>query len=344
MKKLLLTALPLLLTASVPAVDLPAKPAQVVGEAVADAVEHVMPGVVVIRTRDTRMRLARDGFYGNWYQIPEHLAGQGSGFVIDEAGYVLTNNHVVESADEIEVVMEDGTVYPAELLGRHQETDLAVLKIARNPDKPLVCVKPADSDALRIGQFVIAIGSPFSLHSTVTLGIVSQTGRTFAPMPFVDYIQTDAAINRGNSGGPLVDIEGRMVGVNTFIQTAGPSEGFIGIGFAVPSNLAMKVARSIIEYGTARLPWLGIVMQKSDEGIEVMQIMRDAPADKAGLEVGDRILQIGDRTVKRTIDVKRALLHYEVDSQVPLQVRRGEETLQVDVVLEALPSFLDPQY
>lgn len=319
----------------------PAHPARVVGSAVADAVDKVMPGVVVIRTKETRYRLARDWYYGDLYQIPEHLAGQGSGIILSKEGHVLTNNHVIESADEIEVVLHDGTIHPAKLIGRHAQTDLAVLHIQAEDDRHFTAVEPADSDALRVGEFVVAIGSPFSLHSTVTLGIVSQKGRTFGPMPYVDFIQTDAAINQGNSGGPLIDIDGRMVGINTFIQTAGYDAGSIGIGFAVPANLAVKVARSIIKHGDPQLPWLGIVMQQDTDGVKVMQVTRDAPAAKAGLATGDIMLHIGDRPIRETLDVKRALLRFDVGDTVPVKVQRGAKKLTIDIVPDPMPAFLE---
>lgn len=311
--------------------------ARQLGTEIADAVEHVMPGVVVIRTRETRYRLAQDWFFGQ-FEIPEHLAGQGSGMIISKDGYVLTNNHVVDSADEIQVVLPDGLVLPATLVGRDFNTDLAVLKI--DSDREFPTVNFADSDRLRVGEFVIAIGSPFSLQSTVTLGTVSQIGRTFGAAPFVDYIQTDAAINRGNSGGPLIDVDGNVIGVNTFIQTASPySGGSIGIGFAVPAKLARKVTDSIIATGKSQLPWIGVVMRTEEEGVRIMRVAEDGPAGRGGLEPGDLILKVGETDIQTTMDVKRAVQNGTVGDKLLIQVDRDPGPLDLEVIPEALPDL-----
>jgi S1-C subfamily serine protease len=305
------------------------------GTDIADAVEKVMPAVVVIRTRETQLRVAHDRFFGH-YEIPEDLAGQGSGMIITKDGYVLTNNHVVDSADEIEVVNQDGMVYPAKLVGRDYNTDLAVLKI--QDDQEFSNVEFVDSDTLRAGEFVVAIGSPFSLQSTVTLGIISQLGRVFGPMPFVDYIQTDASINRGNSGGPLIDVDGKVAGVNTFIQTAGPySAGSVGIGFAVPANLAKKVSDSIIQTGESQLPWIGIAMQPETSGVRVMQVADEGPAFKGGLRAADILTEVGGTSVRTTMDVKKAVQKSTVGAGLDIKCLRGEDELNLVVIPDAIP-------
>ncbi len=319
----------------------PATPAQILSTGLADAVEKVMPAVVVIRTRETRYRLAQDGFFGSIYRIPEHLAGQGSGIILTRDGYVLTNNHVVNSANEIQVVLPEGEVYPAELVGRNPQADIAVLKIQADRDVEFPFIRTANSDELRVGEIVIAIGSPFSLHSTVTMGIVSQKNRSFSQFPFVDFIQTDAAINQGNSGGPLVDLQGRMVGVNTFIQTAGPvSPGSIGIGFALPSNMAVKIARAIIETGESALPWIGIVMQGHPEGVAVYKVLRSSPADLARVRSGDIITSLGGRPIQRTTDVKEVMMAAEIGLPLPLRLLRNGEEVETTITPAALPLSL----
>lgn len=328
----------ILLGLGVPLMPVSAVPpgaARKLGTDIADAVERVMPAVVVVRTRETRLHVAHDVFFGH-YEIPEDLAGQGSGMIISKDGYVLTNNHVVDSADEIEVVTENGVAYPAELVGRDYNTDLAVLKILDDGD--FSCVEFVDSDTLRAGEFVVAIGSPFSLQSTVTLGIISQIGRVFGPMPFVDYIQTDASINRGNSGGPLIDVDGRVAGVNTFIQTAGPySAGSVGIGFAIPANLAKKVSQSIIATGESRLPWIGIAMQPDATGVEVIRVAEEGPAYKGGVRSQDILTAVGGVTVRSTMDVKKAVQKSTVGEGLDIQVLRGDEALNLVVIPDALP-------
>jgi S1-C subfamily serine protease len=186
--------------------------ARMFGNAIADVVEKTMPSVVVVRTETVKNRYARDWLFGYVYKIPERLAGQGSGVIINDDGYILTNNHVIDDASSVEVVLNDGTKLPAEIIGRDPHTDLSVLRILETDELQVAAVEIGDSDELRVGEFVIALGSPFSLASSVTLGIVSQKGRSIGMLPFEDFIQTDAAVNQGNSGGPLLDVDGRLVG------------------------------------------------------------------------------------------------------------------------------------
>src|SRR5690349_22674077 len=187
----------------------------------------------------------------------------GSGFIIDPAGIVVTNNHVIADADEINVIMNDGTKIKAELVGIDKKTDIAVLKF--KPVKPLVAVKFGDSDKLRLGEWVIAIGNPFSLGGSVTAGIVSARHRDINSGPYDNYIQTDAAINRGNSGGPLFNLNGEVIGINTAIIS--PSGGSIGIGFAIPSDSATPVIEQLREYHETRRGWLGVAIQQVNDEI-----------------------------------------------------------------------------
>ena len=182
----------------------------------------------------------------------------GSGFIIDASGIVVTNNHVITDADEITVILNDGTKLKADVVGRDQKTDLALLKVT--PDKPLRAVKFGDSDKLRLGEWVIAIGNPFSLGGTVTAGIVSARNRDIQSGPYDNYIQTDASINRGNSGGPLFNLDGEVVGINTAIIS--PSGGSIGIGFSVPAKTAVPVIEQLRQYGETRRGWLGVRIQQ----------------------------------------------------------------------------------
>lgn len=184
--------------------------ARAVNNTIADTVERVMPSVVVIRTEATRVYV---DWYGRMLREANRPVGQGSGVIIDADGYVLTNFHVLQGGQRIEVVMQDGTEYPAELVGKNEHTDIAVLKINAKNGERFSAIKPGDSDKIRVGEMVMAIGSPFSLSSTVTTGVVSQKGRSEMRLPIVDFIQTSAPINPGNSGGPLIDIEGRLIGI-----------------------------------------------------------------------------------------------------------------------------------
>src|ERR1700704_2552032 len=223
---------------------------------------------------------------------PRKTNSLGSGFIIDTSGVVVTNNHVIADADEINVIMNDGTKIKATLVGVDKKTDLAVLKFT--PVKPLVAVKFGDSDKLRLGEWVIAIGNPFSLGGTVTAGIVSARNRDINSGPYDNYIQTDAAINRGNSGGPLCNLEGEVIGINTAIIS--PSGGSIGIGFAVPSKTALAVIDQLKEFGETRRGWVGVLIhQVTDEiaeslgikparGALVAGVDEKGPAKPAGIE------------------------------------------------------------
>jgi len=327
--------------------------------AVADVVERVMPAVVVVRTEATQVHLARDPFWGRVYRIPERLAGQGSGAIIRKEGYILTSYHVVKGAQQIEVVLPDGAKFPAKVVGRDAVTDLAVLKIEKAGNREFPVIAPGDSDKMRVGEFVIAIGSPFSLNSSVTLGIISQKGRAVGLLPYEDFIQTDASINPGNSGGPLVDMDGRLAGINAVIQTASPyAQGNIGIGFAVPANLALRVANELIAHGRIDRPWLGIQMRDRDaeaelttrtgrhartlsaaRGVEVVEVIENAPADKAGLQVGDVIVRVADQPVTSTHAVQSMVWKYHSGDAIPIEVNRRGQTRVFKVVTERMPDL-----
>ena len=260
----------------------------------------------------------------------------GSGFIIDTSGVVVTNNHVIADADEISVILNDGTKLKAELLGRDKKTDLAVLKIVPEKDKPLTAVKFGDSDKLRLGEWVVAIGNPFSLGGTVTAGIVSARNRDINSGPYDNYIQTDAAINRGNSGGPLFNLNGDVIGVNTAIIS--PTGGSIGIGFAVPSKTVAGVVDQLRQFGETRRGWLGVrIQQVTDEIAESLNIkpVRGAliagvddkgPAKPAGIEPGDVVVKFDGKDIKEMKDLPRAVADSPVGKAVDvLIIRKGKE-------------------
>src|SRR5882757_9388557 len=267
-------------------------------------------------------------------RAPRRVNSLGSGFVIDPAGMVVTNNHVIADADEITVILNDGTRLKAELVGKDQKTDLALLKV--KPEKPLKAVKFGDSEKLRLGEWVIAIGNPFSLGGTVTAGIVSARNRDINSGPYDNYIQTDASINRGNSGGPLFNLEGEVVGVNTAIIS--PSGGSIGIGFAVPSKTALPVIDQLKQFGETRRGWLGVrIQQVTDDIAESLNIkpVRGAlvagiddkgPAKPAGIEAGDVIIKFDGKDIKEMRDLPKIVGDTPVGKDVPVVViRKGKE-------------------
>src|SRR5947199_588337 len=270
---------------------------------------------------------------------PRKTNSLGSGFIVDTSGIVVTNNHVIADADEINVIMNDGTKIKAELIGVDKKTDLAVLKF--RPVKPLVAVKFGDSDKLRLGEWVIAIGNPFSLGGTVTAGIVSARNRDISSGPYDNYIQTDAAINRGNSGGPLFNLEGEVIGVNTLIIS--PSGGSIGIGFAVPSKTVVGVVDQLRQFGELRRGWLGVrIQQVTDEIAESLNIKpaRGAliagvedkgPAKPAGVEPGDVVVKFDGKDIKEPKDLSRVVADTAVGKEVEVVIIRksAEETKKV---------------
>ncbi len=311
---------------------------------VADVVERVMPSVVVVRTAATRLRGAVDPWAGRVYAIPEVAAGQGSGMILDTDGHILTSEHVIAGAQEIEVVLNDQTVLPARRVGGDPQTDIAVLKVQAPGTIKLTPISMGDSDRLRVGEFVIAIGSPFSLQSSVTLGIVSQKDRRIGALPFEDFIQTDAPINPGNSGGPLVDLDGNLVGVNAVIKTGGGTPGNIGIGFAVPVNLVRQVADALVRTGRFERPWLGILPKETRAAgrpprVSVAQVYGGTPAARGGLRRGDEIITVAGRPVGTIAELQRAVLTRPLGEGIPLRIRRGTETLDLVVASERMPAI-----
>ena len=266
----------------------------------------------------------------------QRMTSMGSGFVIDASGVIVTNNHVVEGAETIEVRLSDDTVLKAELVGRDPKTDLAVIRV--KPEKPLPVVSFGDSDRLRIGEWVMAIGNPFGLGGSVSLGIVSARNRDINAGPYDDFIQTDAAINKGNSGGPLFNLRGEVMGINTAIFS--PTGGSVGIGFSVPSNTAKNVISQLIEFGETRRGWLGVKIQAvTDEiaeslnldkarGALIADVTRTGPAEKAGIQAGDVVVEFNGRPVTSMRDLPKIVAETPIGSKVPVKLlRKGEEVM-----------------
>ena len=269
----------------------------------------------------------------------------GSGFIIDKAGYVITNNHVIDNAEKIMVILFDDTSFEATVVGKDPKTDLALLKI--NPKKTILKeVKFGNSDKLRVGDWVMAIGNPFGFGGTVTAGIVSARGRGLSG-PYDDYIQTDASINKGNSGGPLFDMNGNVVGINTAIWSGG-SGGSVGIGFAVSSNLAKQVTDQLKTYGRTKRGWLGVLIQeiskeiaeslgmKSPKGALVSSASEGGPAFKAGVKTGDVILNFNGIDIKNMKELPKVVAGTPVGQSVPLIIWRNGKELTLNVVLGEL--------
>jgi serine protease Do len=272
-------------------------------------------------------------------RTPRRVSSLGSGFIIDASGVVVTNNHVIADADEISVILNDGTKLKAEVKGVDKKTDLALLKVTPPENKPLTAVKFGDSDKLRLGEWVIAIGNPFSLGGSVSAGIVSARNRDIQSGPYDNYIQTDAAINRGNSGGPLFNLNGEVIGVNTAIIS--PSGGSIGIGFAVPSKTALAVIDQLRQFGETRRGWLGVRIQqvtddiaeslniKPARGALVAGIADDGPAKPAGIEPGDVIVKFDGKDIIKMGDLPRIVADTPVGKDVEVVViRKGKEEIR----------------
>ncbi len=279
-------------------------------------------------------------FFGD---IPERefkKKGLGSGFIIDEDGYVITNNHVVEGADEIKVKTHDQREYDAEIVGRDAKTDIALIKI-KDLQNDLPAAKLGDSDALKVGEWVIAIGNPFGLQETVTTGIVSAKWRKIGRGPYEDFIQTDASINPGNSGGPLFNMHGEVVGVNTMIYST--TGGNIGIGFAIPINLAESIVQQLKERGKVIRGWLGVVVQTvtpelaetfgldRGTGALVAEVADDGPAEDAGIRPGDIIVEYGDEKVEDMASLPLMVAETPVGKKVDVMVVRNGKKIEKTV-------------
>ncbi len=318
----------------------------------APMLERTTPTVVNISARGrVQVRespLLQDPFFRFFFDLPPRAqrprermtSSLGSGVVVDaERGYILTNHHVIARADEITVTLRDTRTLQAEVVGSDPEVDIAVIKV---PPEDLQAITIGDSDQLRVGDFVVAIGNPFGLGQTVTSGIVSALSRSGLGIEdYEDFIQTDASINPGNSGGALVDLRGRLVGINTAIASPG-SGGNVGIGFAIPSQLAMRIMDQIIEYGEVRRGSLGVATQDLTpelasafgltraQGAVIARVEPGSAADRAGLEAGDVVLAVDGRPVRTSNDLRNAVGLVGIGDTVALEVLRGSRRLTID--------------
>ena len=318
----------------------------------APMLERTMPAVVNISTTtNVKMRenpLLRDPFFRHFFELPnqprlrKRKNSLGSGVIIDkDAGLVLTNNHVIHKADEIVVTLNDGRQLQAKLVGTDPAADIAVIQI---PADNLTELPIADSDQLRVGDFVVAIGNPFGLGQTVTSGIISALGRSGLGIEgYEDFIQTDASINPGNSGGALVNLRGELVGINTAILA--PSGGNVGIGFAIPTNMAMTIKEALVKHGEVRRGLLGVTTQdltpelmrafdlKSRHGAVISRVQANSPAARAGLEPGDIILKVNGRKVKNSYAIRNIVGLLRIGDEITLEVLRGGERKTITAVL-----------
>jgi serine protease Do len=328
----------------------------------ADLAEMLSPAVVNIATAQTLEQperngqtapdgtpfddLFRDFFENGQPRSPRTVQSLGSGFVISPEGYIVTNNHVIADADEITVNFSDGTSLTATLIGSDKKVDIALLKV--EPDAPLPFVNFGDSDAARVGDWVLAIGNPFGLGGSVSAGIISAHHRDINAGPYDDFIQTDTAINRGNSGGPLFDMAGEVIGVNSAIISPGAGGGSVGIGFSIPSNLAKGVVEQLRQYGMTRRGWLGVRIQNvNDEmaealgmekamGALVADVTANSPALEGGVEPGDVIIKFDGADVEEMRDLPRMVADTAVDKTVRVVVFRKGKTLTLKITIALL--------
>ncbi|HLO78843.1 MAG TPA: DegQ family serine endoprotease [Magnetospirillum sp.] len=327
-----------------------------------DLAERLLPAVVNISTTQTVKNPERipempqfppgspfEDFFKEFFErqmrpdaAPRRATSLGSGFIIDPAGLVVTNNHVISDADEITVTLHDDSVYTATVVGRDTKTDLALLRIDPGK-KQLVAVGFGNSDASRVGDWVLAIGNPFGLGGTVTAGIVSARARDINAGPYDDFLQTDASINRGNSGGPMFNMAGEVIGINTAIFS--PSGGSIGIGFAIPSSLAKPVVEDLKKFGKTRRGWLGVRIQSLDQelaesmglsesrGALVALVNDGSPAAKAGIKAGDVILKFDGKDVTEMRKLPRIVAETPINKSVPVEVWRDGKRLALNVAV-----------
>jgi len=323
----------------------------------APVLKEVTPSVVNIYTQ-TRVRirspLLDDPFFRRFFNVPdvprERVSQSlGSGVIVDaENGYVLTNNHVIARADEIEVGLKDGRSLQAKLIGTDPDTDLAVIQI---PAQDLHALQLADTDELQVGDFVVAVGNPFGLGQTVTSGIVSALGRTgIRGLEYQNFIQTDASINPGNSGGALINLRGELVGINSAIFT--PSGGNVGIGFAIPASMASYVMNQLIQFGEVRRGTLGMFVQNltpelagafgvdAGEGVLVAEVIAGSAAEKAGLQPGDVILRMAKNSVNSAQDFHNEEGRLALGESLPVEYQRNGKSSKTRLVIQAVPVII----
>jgi serine protease Do len=326
----------------------------------ADLVDMVKPGVVNISATTTvkvpgnpfnhffgpdQQGPFGDFFKRYWNDVPDRELKRrslGSGFIIDKEGYIITNNHVVEKADEI-TVRVNGKEYKARTVGRDSKTDLALIKLS-TPVKDLQPLALGDSDKMRVGDWVIAIGNPFGLEETVTKGIISATGRVIGAGPYDNFLQTDAPINPGNSGGPLLNLKGEVIGINTAIVATGQ-----GIGFAIPINTARLITSQLREKGTVTRGWVGLTLQnitseiaqamglKETNGVLVSDVLAGGPAENAGVQKGDVITNFNAKEVRNTSDLSRLVAETPINTTVTLRIQRKGAQQDLPIRIAEMP-------
>lgn len=328
------------------------------GNAFVAIAEHVTPAVVSITAqRDPRPADARrqrqvpPGMQGfeELFQDPRQQGPQessGTGFIVTGEGYILTNNHVVEGADRVKVALSDRRTFTAKIIGRDPQTDVAVLKIE---GKDLPTISLGDDAKVRVGEWAVAVGNPLGLDFTVTAGIISAKGRSYELAQLnqnlyaiQDFIQTDAAINPGNSGGPLLDAQGRVIGINSAIASlaANGEPGNIGLGFAIPVNSAKRIAEELIATGASTTPAIGVSLDTSyqERGAKVREVTSGGPSEAAGIKIGDVITSIGDRLINDATELVVAIRSYAPGDRIKVRFERGGKDTTVEVTLGKLPS------
>ena len=332
-----------------------------IGVSFAPVVKKVAPSVVKITTSTKAKQAAMPDlpdnpffrrFFGDefdqrgprrQYNLPRQH-GLGSGVIVTKDGYILTNNHVVDEADELKVVLQDGREFTGKVVGKDPKTDVAVVKIDA---KDLPAVEVADSDKIEVGDLVLAVGNPFGIGQTVTMGMISATSRATLGLDYEDFIQTDAAINPGNSGGALVDAEGRLIGINTAILSR--SGGNQGIGFAIPTNLARDIMESLVADGKVTRGYLGVMIQdvtpalakefslKEQKGALIGDVVPKGPAEKAGLKTGDIVLEFNSKPARDSRQLKLQVARVKPGETVPVKVLRNGSTKTIEVAVNELP-------
>lgn len=361
MKKFLYTVLFIILSSNANSVTV---------DNISDLIPQIMPGVVNISTtqkvpvmqnaffpgiapfEDLRDFFERNGSlpgFGSQEEPQQYRNAMslGTGFIIDESGYIVTNNHVVKDADEIKVTLNDESEYEAELVGVDEKTDLALIKVKNGKGKSFPKVIFGDSDKTKVGEWVVTIGNPFGLGNSVSKGIISARGRDISAGNYDDFIQTDASINKGNSGGPMFNLSGEVIGINTAIVS--PNGGSVGIGFAIPSNMAQPIINDLKENGKVKRGWLGVVIQPltkemastfglyDDNGALVSDVVKGGPADKAGIKPKDIILKFNDKEVSSNRSLPRMVVQAEIGSKASVEVYRSGKVKTLKVTVEESP-------
>ena len=319
-----------------------------------DAVRKAVPAVVSVLTskeiKSQRHPFLEDPLFRHFFgdqleEEPQRAASLGSGVIVSSKGYILTNHHVVEAADEIEVALVDGKKLKARAVGSDPETDIAVLQVEGGS---LPAISFGDADSLRVGDVVLAIGNPFTVGQTVTMGIVSALGRKIGLNTFENFIQTDAAINPGNSGGALIDTAGNLVGINTAIYSR--SGGSLGIGFAIPASSAKQVMEQIIETGSVTRGWIGVEAQEitpeiadsfrlpSTNGVLIAGVLRGGPAEKAGLKPGDILVEIEGKSVKDPNSMLNLVAALVPGKPASVHLKRDNKDVEVQVAVGKRPT------